>query len=40
MKASRSGIVIGQALSGFDGDGTGQVMAFVKNMPGWFCRLR
>ncbi|HVM90896.1 MAG TPA: hypothetical protein VMU11_03300, partial [Verrucomicrobiae bacterium] len=34
MKATRSGIVIGQALSGFDGDGTGQVMAFVKNMHG------
>jgi hypothetical protein len=34
MKATRSGIVIGQALSGFDGEGVGEVMAFVKNMHG------
>ncbi|MEI7512533.1 MAG: hypothetical protein WCK01_03680 [Candidatus Uhrbacteria bacterium] len=34
MKATRSGILIGQALNAFDGTGTGEVMAFVKNMHG------
>ncbi|MCI0479500.1 hypothetical protein L0Y59_03065, partial [Candidatus Uhrbacteria bacterium] len=31
MKATKAGNVIGQAMTSFDGEGTGQVMMFVKN---------
>jgi hypothetical protein len=32
MKAGAGGLVIAQAMSGYDGDGVGVVLAFVKNM--------